>query len=57
MEIKLPKGQLRITAMSVEAEALRIVLECFARMIGLPTGTSIWIRRGIPRTCGVVLQG
>jgi transposase len=27
MEIKLPKGQLRITG-SVEAEALRIVLEC-----------------------------
>jgi transposase len=27
MEIKLPKGQLRITG-SVEAESLRIVLEC-----------------------------
>jgi hypothetical protein len=27
MEIKLPKGQLRVTG-SVEAEALRIVLEC-----------------------------
>ena len=31
MEIKLPKGQVRITG-SVEAEALRIVLEC--RLLG-----------------------
>src|SRR6266849_6436625 len=42
MEIKLPKGQLRVTG-SNRSRSAAYRAGAFARMIGLPAGTRIWI--------------
>jgi hypothetical protein len=46
MEIKLSRGTLRIAG-AVDVVALRTAIDCFAGMIGLPTGTRIWIAAGV----------
>ena len=46
IQVELPKGKLRLTG-AVDREALRVVLEALAGMIGLAAGTRIWIVAGV----------
>jgi transposase len=46
MEIQVAKGQLRVTG-TVEVRSTAHRAGVFARMIGLPVGTKIWIAAGV----------